>query len=76
MTLADFKEALARTKLSLDGRATYGALLVLVDGREIEGAALGAGCSRQAVDAAARKIKRTLRKCPFCGAKLKFSRDA
>jgi len=71
MTLAEFKAAVAATRLSLDGRATYGALMVLVDGMEIEPAAMAAECSRQAVEAAIAKIRHAIKRCPYCGAKLK-----
>ena len=71
MTLTDFKAALAMTRLSLDGRATYGALLVLVDGMNINAITPTAHCSRQAVEAAIRKIRRAIKRCPYCGAKVK-----
>lgn len=71
MTGAEFKLAVGRTRLSLDGQATYGALLVLVDGRDVEDAAPLAGCSRQAIAAAVGRIKRAILKCPYCGQKVR-----
>ena len=54
MTAAEFKTLVARTRLDLDGRATFGALLVLVDGQSLENARQEAKCSRQAIAAAVR----------------------
>jgi hypothetical protein len=71
LTLSDFKSALASTRLSLDGRATYGALLILVDGLHPDDAAEGADCSRQAIEAAIAKIERATMRCSHCGARVK-----
>ena len=71
MTADEFKAALALTKMSIDGRATYGALLALVDKLPVREARARAGCSRQAVDAAMRQIVRATKRCPRCGAVLK-----
>ena len=68
MTLIEFKAAVALTRLSLDGQATYGALLVLVDMRDMDDAAPMAGCTRQAISAAISRIRRALKRCPYCGA--------
>ena len=68
MTLTDFKSAVAQTRLSLDGAATFGALLVLVDGNEVRQAAITAECTRQAIGAAIAKIERATKRCPYCGA--------
>ena len=71
MTLAEFREALARTRLSLDARATAGALLVLVDGKNNTEAAREGGCSRQAVAASVKAIISATRTCPVCGSRLR-----
>ena len=71
MTLAEFKAAIARTQLSLDGRATLGALLELVDGKPRAQAVGESGCSRQAIGAAIRTIRRALKRCPYCGGKVR-----
>ncbi len=71
MTLADFKAALNLTRLSVDGRATLGALLVLVDGLTLENARREAKCSRQAVAAAVRTLTHAQSRCPACGARIK-----
>lgn len=71
MTLTDFKAALTRTRLSLDGRATHGALLVLVDGASSPDAALQAECSHQAIAKAVKVIRRAAERCAYCGAKVK-----
>ena len=71
MTPAAFKSALAATRLSLDGRATYGALLELVDGKNRADAAREAGCSHQAVARAVAKIRRAVGRCPECGARVR-----
>ena len=71
MTLTDFKAALAMTRLSIDGRATLGALLVLVDGQKRDDAATEAGCSASAVSAVIGKISRAAKRCPRCGGKVK-----
>ena len=70
MTLAEFKAAISLTRLSLDGRATHGALLVLVDGEHHIQAAASAGCSRQAIEGAIMAISRAARRCQRCGSKL------
>lgn len=67
MTLADFKAAIARSRLSVDGKATYGALLVLVDGKKRTTAAAEAGCSNQAIARAIGAIARATKTCPYCG---------
>ena len=74
MTPADFKALVARTRLSLDGRATLGALLVLVDGQSLENARQQAGCSRQAVQAAIRALTHAAGRCACCGARIKAGR--
>ena len=73
MTPADFKTAVTLARLSLDGRATYGALLVLVDGHKVNDAAASAECSEQAVRTSIRKITRAALACPYCGAKRRAS---
>ena len=67
MTLTEFKAAIARTRMSLDGRATYGALLVLVDGRGMDEAAVLTVCSAQAIYAAISRIRKATGVCPYCG---------
>ena len=67
MTLAEFKAALTKTRMSLDGKATYGALLVLVDGRGMDEAASLTGCSAQAIYAAISRIRKATGACPCCG---------
>ena len=74
MTAAEFKALAARTRLSLDGRATLGALLVLVDGQTIESARREAACSRQAVAAAVRTLTHAQGTCASCGARIKAGR--
>lgn len=74
MTLDQFREALASTRLSLDARATAGALLVLVDGKPGAEAAREAGCSRQAVAASVKTILKATRTCPVCGSRLRKQR--
>ena len=76
MTAAEFKAAVSRTRLSLDGRATLGALVVLVDGRSMREAVLEAGCTHQAVTAAVARIRRALKRCPYCGGKVRGSPSA
>ncbi|MEK6591980.1 MAG: hypothetical protein AABZ67_02745 [Pseudomonadota bacterium] len=71
MTLTEFKAALAMTRLSIDGRATLGALLVLVDGKTRIEAAQAAECSHQAVARSIAKICRATKRCGYCGAKVK-----
>ncbi len=71
MTLTDFKVALNLTRLSVDGRATLGALLVLVDGLTLENARQEAKCSRQAVAAAVLTLTHAAGRCPACGARVK-----
>lgn len=71
MTLSEFRAALERTRLSLDGRATLGALLELVDGKKRSEAALESGCSHQAISRAIRAVRRALKRCPYCGSKVK-----
>mgnify|MGYP001558464761 CR=1 FL=1 len=70
MTLDDFREALARTRLSLDSRAVAGALAVLVDGKSMVEATNIAGCTRQAIECARRRIVEASAKCPTCGRSL------
>ena len=70
MTLTEFKSALSGTRLSLDGRATLGALLELVDGKPRTVAAREARCSHQAIGAAISRIRRALKRCPYCGGKI------
>ena len=74
MTAAEFKALAARTRLSLDGRATLGALLVLVDGQSLENARQEAKCSRQAVAAAVRTLTHAQGRCACCGARIKPTR--
>ena len=69
MTPAEFKSAVALTRMSLDGQATYGALLVLVDGKGPSVASSAAGCSRQAIATAISRLRRALKRCPYCGQK-------
>ena len=71
MTLAEFKAAVALTRLSLDGKATYGALLELVDGFSAADAAGIAGCSHQAINAAIATIRKATKQCPHCGARMR-----
>ena len=74
MTAAEFKALAARTRLSLDGRATLGALLVLVDGLTLENARQEANCSRQAVAAALRTLTHAQGTCAACGGRIKAGR--
>ena len=74
MTAAEFKALAARTRLSLDGRATLGALLVLVDGLTLENARREANCSRQAVAAALRTLTHAQSHCAACGGRIKAGR--
>ena len=71
MTAAEFKALAARTRLDLDGRATLGALLVLVDGQSLENARHEAKCSRQAIAAAVRALTNAQGRCAACGARIK-----
>ena len=74
MTPAEFKALVARTRLSLDGRATLGALLVLVDARSLQDAAREATCSRQAIAAALRTLAHAAGRCVVCGARISSGR--
>lgn len=70
MTPFDFKAALALTGLSIDGKATFGALLVLVDGARIAHASREAQCTTQAVRHAIGVIRKATKRCPYCGSRL------
>ena len=74
MTAAEFRALVARTRLSLDGRATLGALLVLVDGQTLENARREAACSRQAIAVAVRTLTHAAGRCACCGARIKAGR--
>ena len=65
MTNSEFSSALARTRMSPDGRAARGAHLALVDGLLISQAATVVGLHRSAVSRAVARL-RPVRNCPHC----------
>jgi len=67
MTPQDFELALQRTHLDGGSRATKGARLAFLLGLSPARAARAVGCSRQAVEAAKRRIIDSLEFCPTCG---------
>lgn len=67
MNLEQFKAALRLLRMKPTSKATYGALLVLVDGKKVREAKDEAECSRQAIEATMRKITAAAKVCPHCG---------
>lgn len=66
LTLAEYEQAADRIGLRRGRRARMGAMLQLVSGLTPKAAAARAGCTRQAVEAAAHKVLRHARACPLC----------
>lgn len=65
MTSSEFSAALARTRMSPDGRAARGARMALVDGLLISEAATVVGLDRSAVSRAVSRL-RPVRTCEHC----------
>ena len=65
MTPAQFSAALARTRMSPDGKAAHGAAYVLCHGLSITDAAKAVGLDRSAVSRAVARL-RPVRQCPHC----------